>query len=84
MLESENGSSRNRDQFDVETISRRDLDLGFKNLSMSRSWITFKIENTYIENVENAFFYKQSLYKIELVLITDIIKYSIYYAFCAK
>jgi len=69
MLESENGSSLNRDQFDVETISRTqnlfvnrgDLDLGFKNLSMSRSWITFKIENTYIENVENGFFFEYAI-----------------------
>jgi len=36
--------------------NREDFDDDFSIFSMSRSWLTFEIENTKIENAENGFF----------------------------
>jgi len=36
--------------------NREDFDDDFSIFSMSRSWLTFEVENTEIENAENGFF----------------------------
>jgi len=41
--------------------NREDFDDDFRIISISRSWLTFEIENIEIKNAENGFFSKCSL-----------------------
>jgi len=54
-FETENDSSRNRDQ-------KKDFDLSFENLSINRSWLTFEIENSEIKNAKKDFFSELKTY----------------------
>jgi len=49
--------------------SREDYDLGFKNFSLCRSWFTFEIENSDIENVKSGLSLSVKLIKKKYVII---------------